>query len=264
MKRIFFIISFFICIICNSQITLITYSSSVVDNNSSATDPQSSAGPAVQGGDLVIWYAAKRNTTGSITISPNSGETWNAIGTHNGSTATLSANFFWCIVPAGVTVIDPTVTFNATTNNTSVFLVFRPTSSSYTWGLDGNGTNAFTSFAAAATITNNGVTPANASNVSIAFWNTDDDNTWGSLSGTNWSQTSISPVQIRNIAGSDASISVAYQIQTSAAATNNVSQNEATLGNDPGIKSMFTFYEYIPSASVVKPLSLLGVGGKPK
>lgn len=229
--------------------TFITVNSTPADNGSNSLDNiniSTGSGANVNTGDLIIIYATKRNATGTISLSSFPG-TLNSETVHVSSTATLTGRLFWGKYDgsAGSSVSNLSVgqlSFSATTNNTAVILVFRPTTSNKTISKDGNGTNTLSSFSAAATITNNGVTPANASNLSLAIWSTDDDNTWGSLSGTNWVQTSLG-AQYRNTAGSDTSMAFAYQIQTSAAATNNVSLTEATLGNDPGIKGMFTFYE---------------------
>jgi hypothetical protein len=134
-------------------------------------------------------------------------------------------------------------------------IVFRATDTAKVFGVDtAEDTSAFS---AATTQTIPGRTPANASNVSIAAWVTADDNTWGSLSGTNWSKTGLS-AQYRNTSGQDMSSTYAYQIQTSAAATNDVSQDQLTLGGDAGVYSIVTFYEFDPPTAVL--VDLIGVG----
>lgn len=263
MKKIFFVVFLFASIVSFGQITYIASGSNPSDNGSQASGTFGSgvSGSAAAAGDLVIIYAWKRTASGAMTISAG-GQTWNTIGVTASTNATLSANVFWCIFN-GTWTFDPSVTFNATTNNSSFYIVYRPTSSSYTWAVDAAQTGTFVDQAVAASFTITGWTPNNARNVSFAAWNTDDDNTWGTLTGTNWTKGTLS-AQYRNIAGSDASASFAYQIQTgSAAATNNVSQTEATLGNDGGLTFAICFYEYIPS--VVTPvkhdLPLTGAGG---
>lgn len=210
------------------------------DNGSQASDNLQLFPSAAQNGDLMFVYAAKRTATGAISISSAGGQTWNSFTTTASGSATLSGNAFWCVYNGTITG-NLTFTFNATTNNNVVMLVFAPTSSSYTWAVDSAQTGSFTSKAAAATFTITGWTPANASSVSIGVANTDDDNTW-TISGTGWTQGTLS-AQYRNLAGSDTSMSFAYQIKTSATATNNLVFTEATLGNDGGLTFSICFYE---------------------
>jgi hypothetical protein len=216
------------------------------DNGTNTSNPTAFANPPIASmvaGDLVFIYAYCRTASATIAISNAGGQTWNSFSSQSSANATLSANVFWCIFN-GTWSAAPSVSFGATTNNSAVMLVFRPTSSQYSWAVDGAQAGTFVDRAAAASFTITGWTPQNNSNVSIAVWNTDDDNTWGTLTGANWIKTSLS-AQYRNTSGNDTSSSFAYQIQTSAAATNNVSQTEATLGNDGGFTFAICFTEYL-------------------
>jgi len=93
------------------------------------------------------------------------------------------------------------------------------------------------------------LTPRKDSSLTMAVWSTADDNTWGSLSGTNWTQAGFN-AQYRNASGSQMSMAIAYQIQTSAAATNDVSLNQATEGGDAGLTQIMTFAEIDPMIGV--------------
>jgi len=248
MKKIFFIPSFLVCILSNAQPTFFGLAVIPSDNGSNATDPTVAiAEPAsMLAGDLCFVYASKRTASGAISVNATGGQTWTAFTTTASANATLSANVFWCRFN-GTWSAHPSFTYNATTNNSFIMLVFRPVTQSNSWAVDAAQTGIFVDRAAAASFTITGWTPGHANNVNIGAWNTDDDNTWGTLTGDNWTKGTLSN-QYRNIAGNDVSASFAYQLQGSAAATNNVSQTEATNGNDGGFTFAISFYEYTPAA----------------
>lgn len=232
----------FVSIFSAGQPTFVGVSAVPSDNSTDATSPQAIGVPAgLAAGDLWFVYAAKRTASGAITMTSQGGQTWTS-GTATASTGgVLSGNFFWCIYTGSGS--NPQITFNATTNNTSISLGFRPATGGDSWAVDAAQSGTFVDRAAAASFTITGWTPNHAKNVNIAVWNTDDDNTWGTLTGTNWTKGTLS-AQYRNTAGSDASISIAYQLQNAAAATNNVSQTETALGNDGGLTFAICFYEF--------------------
>lgn len=245
MKKYFIIPFLFLCLFSQSQITFFGVASTPTDNgtNTATTVAVTPPGSMVTG-DLVVLYAYQRGASTTMSISETSGQTWNDVTGHQSSTAVLSADMFWCRYN-GTWGSNPSVSFSAGTNTNVVMLVFRPSSGSNTWGLDplSAGLNRFVSFSSGTTITNTmGQTPVNASTVGIASFMTDDDNTWGSLSGTGWSQTGLG-AQYRNTSGSDVSSAYAYRIKTSSSAYESVSLNQATLGGDPGIQGGWIFYE---------------------
>lgn len=147
-------------------------------------------------------------------------------------------------------------------------VVFRPTNSGKYWvprlgplvGTFAAGGSPFTK-----TIT--GVTTVSAygsqSYVVVAGWYTPDANTWGALAGTNWTKAGLSDQQ-RNASGSFTSATLAYQIQEAAAATNDVSQDQLTLGGDAGATCITAFVEIdLPSAGTSATLALgdTAIGG---
>lgn len=259
MKKIIFILGFFICIISSAQPTFVGFYDRPPDNTTNTTDPTvfttittvlSNAGTPAQSGDLIFIYAYKRTASGAITMNDNGGQSWTSGTTTASANATLSANYFWCKFN-GTWSSDPSITMNATTNNNAILLIFRPVTSTNSWAVDAAQTGTFVDRAAAASFTITGWTPNHGTNVNIAVWNTDDDNTWGTLTGTGWGKGTLS-AQFRNTSGSDVSSSIAFQLQNSAAATNNTSQTEATLGNDGGLTFSICFYEFTPAAHDVK------------
>lgn len=129
-----------------------------------------------------------------------------------------------------------------TTPLTAKMDVFRPTSGAKIMDIDWSpvagsfaaGTTPFTK-----TIT--GITTRNAGAAAVAYWMSQDDNTWGSLTA-GWSNAG--GTQIRNASGTQTSVSTAYQVFATAQATGNVSQNQATLGGDAGATCILSIYEH--------------------
>lgn len=217
------------------------------DNGSNTANPSAFSNPPIasmQINDLCFVYAFERVSAGTtITINNNGGQSWFSSSLSPSAGATLTARFFYCVFN-GTWSAAPSWNFTGTTNNTLVMLVFRPSSQFNGWVQDASNFGTFSDTAAAATFTITGWTPLANSNLCIAICNTDDDNTWGTLTGANWTKTGLS-AQYRNTAGQDTSCTIAYQIQTVAAGTNNVSQTQLTLGNDPGWRVSVCFAETI-------------------
>jgi hypothetical protein len=239
-------------------ITLVGIIPSPVDNGSQALSGQSvtTALLTFQTGDLCVMVGMQRNAGGSVSLNATGGQSWLSYSL-NASSATLGVSVFWCRYN-GTWSADPSVTYSSSTSTSLYMLVYRPTNTTKLWGIDtGWGTNGLTSFAAPSspfTVTLTfGAAPTNPSTVAIGIWTTDDDNIWGTLSGSGWSKTSLG-AQYRNLAGNDTSATFAYNIQTSAGSIANVSQNG---GADGGIVGTFVFYEYdnVP-ARIPRPTSV--------
>jgi hypothetical protein len=146
-----------------------------------------------------------------------------------------------------------TFTYSNTTNTNAVMIIFRPVTSTNSWGLSAasNTTqeNTLTSRAAAATFgapaDAGSYTPAQNNNVSLLIVSTDDDNTWGTPSN-GFTQITSPSSQFRNTSGSDASSAYSYLIQGTAASQTATGLTQATLGNDPGIAGIYIWYEFTP------------------
>lgn len=205
-------------------------------------------------GDLVVVYTQQRGAV-AWTNSTAGGQSWNNVG-NSTVTANISMNTFWARFN-GTWAANPVFTNTGGTCTSAVMLVFRPNLNTNDWFTEQIATTAA---AAAATITVTGVTPANGNNVTIASWMTADDNTWGTLTGANWVNTSLS-AQYRNTSGTDQSMTFAYQLQTTAAPTNNVSQTQLTLGNDATTWRRITFYEAEPILGGFDPMGTMGFFG---
>jgi hypothetical protein len=253
MRRLITIL-FLLPLFLSAQITYFNSASTPADNGTSATSPVAFSNPPIASmaaGDLVIVYAYCRNSGATIAVSNAGGQSWTSEAAHQSSTATLTGQVFWCRYN-GTWSGAPSFSFSSTTNTNVVMHVFRPITSTNHWNKDptsGNpNTNKIQSFLAGATIAGNAASfgTINANTVSVQFWATDDDNTWGSLTGSGW--TSTGNAQYRNTSGNDVSSTYAHSIRTSAGTVSQPTKTEATNGNDPGIIGLFTWYEYTPSA----------------
>lgn len=224
-------------------------------DNGSLQEPQTGASltpPAsMQEGDLVvvILYNENGSAGDGLALNNTGGQTW-VSDTSNGSYSFTGGaaghRIYWCRFngtwsPASGPTFD-LPSKSGTRGGGAQMLVFRPDVSSKVWNLD-TGPN-WAGFAAPTTpftVTIGGVTPANPDTVTIARWLSDDDNTWGNLSGTGWSKASLA-AQYRNTGGSDLSSTYAYNLKGASSATNNVSQDQTALGGDAGTSLLITFY----------------------
>lgn len=202
-------------------------------------------------GDLVVVIAQYRGNATIQVGSETGGMTWNSLTQFNDTGNLCAVRIFWCrwdsAIYNGNNPNFEVVSGSGSIAFTTVGHIFRPTTSSNTWAVDN--TLASTAYSAPSTpftVTRTGVTTTQASTVAIASWFSEDDNTWGSLSGTGWSV--LGDAQYRNTTGSDMSASFAYKVQTSSGATNNVSKNQATFGGDAGVTAILSFYEITSGA----------------
>lgn len=204
-------------------------------------------------GDLVVVTLTQRGNT-AWSVGTTGGQTWTSIGNNIGTT-NVSLDTFWATFD-GTWDANPAFSNAGGTNTTGIMVVFRPEAGTG-WATEQIAT---TNAAAAATITVTGVTPANGYNVTLASFSSADDNTWGTLTGTGWVQTGLS-AQYRNTSGQDSSTAFAYQLQTIAAATNNVSLTQLTLGNDATTWRRITFYETGVVIGSSDPMGMMGFFG---
>jgi len=207
-----------------------------VDSGTNATATITITPPAsMLQGDLVVVFLQNR-AFANFSVGVTGGQTWNFISREPGSAETIGT--YWATFN-GTWSANPRFDFSATTNTSAYMLVFRANSTASTWTMEQNTATYSTT---GNTKTSPTVTPTAGNNVTVVAFLSVDDNTWGTLTGTNWSQTGIA-AQYRNLAGSDTSAAFAYQIQTTAAATNAVSLTQLTLGPDETIMPRATFIE---------------------
>ena len=202
-------------------------------------------------GDLVVVFLYNENGAAGdgMQINNTGGQTWTSDttdGSYSFSGTAAGHRIYWCRFN-GTWSANPTFDFPAKAGTRGCgmqMLVFRPDSSTKVWGLDTAPSWAgYSAPTTPFTVTITGLTPANSDTVTIASWGSDDDNTWDTLSGTGWSKTGLG-AQYANTGGSDLSKTYAYNLKGASSATNNVSQNQATLGGDAGATCIVCFYAY--------------------
>lgn len=219
-------------------ITFFGSATSPADLGTNAAAPVTVTPPAsMVAGDLVVVVAAKGTTALSFSVSTDGGQIWYQFGNQNNGT--ISSSMFWCRFN-GTWGANPQFTrsgSNTTSAFSAVMNVFRPTTGSNLWGID-VGENYATYTVVGTTKTITGVTTAHASTVTFAAWVCTNTISWGSLSGTGWTRVTGN---FRNSSSSALSLSFAYNIKTSAGATNNVSQTQS--GAQAGGDHIVTFYE---------------------
>lgn len=242
-----------------AAITFFGVASTPADNGSNGDEPIAITPPAsMTSGDLVYVYLSTAAGGVTYTISNDgdgcTGDAWTSLTGHTASNPVADA--FWCTFD-GAWGADPSFEPSGTgAISTAVMLVFRPTSGSHTFAIDVALT--FETEGAATTLTMTGQTRTGSSCVSIASWGTDNAtaSTWGTLSGTGWSKTSLS-AQYRNTGGTpDVSLSFAYNIGTGA--SNDVAQTQSN--SEAGHVSMVSFCETAPPSAGNVRLMLLGIG----
>jgi hypothetical protein len=200
-------------------------------------------------GDLVVvqMYNENGSAGDGMQINATGGQTWTSDttnGSYSFSAVVAGHRIYWCRFD-GTWTTDPTFDFPAKAGNRGVgmqMLVFRPDSTSKVWSVDVS--PAWATFVAPSspfTVTITGISPSQSDTVSLASWTSDDNNTWGNLTGTGWSKTGLA-AQYRNTGGSDLASTYAYKLQGSPAATGNVSQDQLTLGGDAGATFIMALY----------------------
>lgn len=210
-------------------------------------------------GDLAVVYVQYRGTHSTLAnfLLPTTygGQDWQyQVGSYG---TNISFRQLWCrfngtwSVDPIFSVTDEVGTPTGTAAMTAVMLVFRPTSSSKHWQVREH--NIGTDSTNAITIT--GYTPGVDNTVTVAAWGRADDVTFSNLSGTNWTQSGLS-VQYRNTTGTDQACSFAYQIQSTAAALNNVAQDESIAGLTRTIITTFCEMD-LPSAGTAGTLAVV-------
>jgi hypothetical protein len=226
-------------------VTFFGKASAPADNGAQAGPTATVTPPAsMTAGDLVVVLQCLRASSITLSVKTTGGQTWTT-GTQQNETNNSTA-VSWCRFN-GTWSTDPQFgPASDTSGLTALMLVFRPTGTSYTWAIDVALASAgYTAPSTPFTVTRTGVNTVKDGAVAVAFFTSVDDNTWGSLSGSGWTQIS-SAAQIRNTTGQDTSVTAAYQVKATAGATNNVSINQTANGGDAGATYIVAFREVAP------------------
>ena len=225
------------------------------DNSTNTTSPSTITPPSsMVAGDLCVIVAVARATSGTLSVSTTGGQTWTTITQYSGTT--IRQIVAWCRFN-GTWAANPQVTFGSTTNNEAQMLVFRPTAGTNTWSADVAIANTAVSAPTTPfTVSRTGITTA-ASSVALAVFHCIASNTWGTLTGANWSKTSLA-AQYRCTSGSGQSSSFAYALMPSGGATGTVTQNESA--STAGSTHILSWKEVTPTAPTVTTQAVSSIG----
>lgn len=189
---------------------------------------------------LVYSIAHSRSAALTWTMGVDGGQAW-TLGTNTNTAARGSTRAAWCVFDG---TWDASLRWDhgggAGIQCQASMWVFNPTAVGATWAVD----VAEVATDAAAPggsfdVTITGQTPIASNTVTVAAWTSVDDNTWA-LQTAGWTNPG-GVTQVRELGGSDSSVSGAYLIQTSAVATGDVTNRQVTNGGDAGAQRIITF-----------------------
>jgi hypothetical protein len=226
-----------------SFLMAITYfgSASNPDDNGKNNDNPTAVTPPVsmQAGDLVLMIAQARASSGTLAISNAGGQSWTSEAQQNQTNCRI--RLFWCRFN-GTWSANPSVSMGSTNNNTVVMHVFRPSNTSSVWQVDvAQVSGNYSAPSSPYTVTIPGITTITDGALVFAAWASTDENSWGSLTA-GWSTPGSDQYRNRQgSANSRASQTHAYNVMATAAASGDVSKNQADGGGDPGAYLIIAF-----------------------
>lgn len=229
-------------------ITYFGFASTPADNGSQGGPTVAVTPPAsMVAGDLAIMIASNRATTPTLTVSATGGQTWSSL-TNDQDASARSSRAFWARYN-GTWSANPSVTRgDADTGNLSVYMsVFRPTSADNTWAVDvaevlatisSPGSPFDYSIPEITTLTNGALVFASWLVVNPHTWTLQTTPAWANPTGV---------AQIRNLTGSDTSMSFAWMVDATAGGTGAV-VNRGSAGG-AGRSRIIAFKEVAPVAA---------------
>lgn len=198
-------------------------------------------------GDLVFVFAQMTKATQpNVLVTNAGGQRWSFTGDKisTGSNK-VTGRGFWCTFN-GTWSADPTWT-DATSGTGAMslqMLVFRPNNASvYNNWLPETFPKAVVYAAPSTpfTVTRAGEFSSRPATVTIAAFQSENSvTTWGTLSGSGWSQSGLGS-QYRNTSGAGHSGAYAYRLSSVCEPSGSVSLNQATGGGDAGTTNIFSF-----------------------
>lgn len=226
-------------------ISRVTVVSAPADN--ATQNDQTSRALALSGvgvtGDLIVVFPVVRSATETFSVVQTGGQTWAAATLRQGSQ--LSVQPYYCRFN-GTWTQNPSFRTTGQTNIpfSLVAAVYRPTTGTNTWALDGVGAEWYSTFAAPTTpydVTITGRTALSASTVNLFLWAVLDELTW-TLQTAGFTNPGFA--QYRNTEGADISVALADKILTSATGTGDVVNREGSaFVPDAGLWLGLTFRE---------------------
>jgi hypothetical protein len=213
------------------------YANTPADNQTNTTNPTvvTPLG-GMQAGDLVLMTAVSRASSGTLAISNDGGQSWTSETQQDQTNCRI--RLFWCRFN-GTWTTNPSVSFGNNNPHIVVMHVFRPSNTSSVWQVDvAQVSGNYPTPPVPRTVTIPGITTNTDGALVLAYWGSQDNNTWGNLTA-GWTTPGLD--QYRNSSGNDQSQTHAYRILTTAGASGGVSKNQTGGGSDRGAYLIIAF-----------------------
>lgn len=200
-------------------------------------------------GDLVVIFAHYKGAV-TLSMSDTGGQTWTAL-TAAAEGSNMTSRIFYCLFN-GTWSSSPSVTNTAGTNALTVSMsAFRGVNQSTPLDVTDTGAS-YSAPGGSFDVTITGITTLTNNALVVAFWTSEDDNTWTIQTGSWRNLGGIA--QIRNGQGTDQSMSTAYLRMPAAGACGNVTNRQITNGGDAGTTHIFAIKP--ADGDVVRPVDL--------
>ena len=200
-----------------------------LDNVSDTDEPQVFPSmPSATAGDLVYLQAVSNGAGLTFTRSNDGGQAWADLAGQNAAAASSDA---WWATFNGTWSANVGIEPSGSGAQTSVCVfVLRPTSGTHTVAIDV--TLAWESEGAGTTYTQTGQTRTGSSCLSVASFigMGGTASTWGSVSGTGWTQVTSPAAQFRITPNTDVSTAFAHNVGTGASNNVSLTQNQSVAG----------------------------------
>jgi hypothetical protein len=223
------------------------------DLGSQPTGPTSEVTPpgGMKSGDVALIFAYYRGNV-TLSISETGGQTWTALSQVTQGTTNTSGIFY--TVFNGTWTANPSVTVGSGTSGLTVAMyVFRGVDPDNVLDVP-QSASGYTAPATPFDVTSTGITTNTDGAMVLAFWSSQDDNSW-TVQTSGW--MNLGGGQIRNQAGTDNSISVAFKIVPTAGASGDVTNRQILNGGDAGTTHILALKPIPP------PTTTLGDGEDP-
>lgn len=200
-------------------------------------------------GDLVVIFAHYKGAV-TLTMSDTGGQSWTAL-TAAAEGSNMTSRIFYCLFN-GTWSSTPSVTNTAGTLALTVSMsAFRGVHQSTPIDVTDTGAS-YAAPGGSFDVTITGITTLTNNALVVAFWTSEDDNTW-TLQTANWRNLG-GVAQVRNGSGTDQSMSTGYFRMPAAGGCGNVTNRQATLGGDAGTTHIFAIKP--ADGDVVRPVDL--------
>jgi hypothetical protein len=224
-------------------ITFISTGSSPADAGTQAGPTITIAPPVINpaiAGDLVVLVLQYKSSGVTFSMSKNGGQQWTSESQFANS---ITGRIFWSTFN-GTWRENPEITITAGTNGMSAqMVIFRPSLPGYLWSAStAQSSSAFPTVTTPFEVIAGSRNVPEVSSLGFATYMSNDDNTWTTQSSL-WSSGAA---QLRNLDGTDMSMTHRFKIFTASTSTGTSIARQATNGGDSGVLAIIVFAEMPP------------------